>query len=133
MIYVQISLIDWLSKEQATIDKSVFGSKFVAMTHGVENICGLRYKLCMMSVPIDGPTYIFGYNMYVIFNVSRPEYKLGKKSNSICYHVVREAVAMGECMTTHIPTLLNFTDLLTKVIYGRKRRRILNGILFDIY
>ena len=103
------------------------------MTHGVETLRGLRYKLQMMGVPIDGPTYIFGDNMSVIFNTSRPSSQLKKKSNSVCYHAVREAVAMKECITTHIPTLLNFSDLLTKVLYGRKRKNLVNGILYDLY
>ena len=29
LIYVQISLIGWLSKKIATVDKAIFGSKFV--------------------------------------------------------------------------------------------------------
>ena len=133
MIYVEMSLIDWLSNKQATVDKAVFGSEFVSMTHGVETMCGLRYKLRMMGVPIDGPTYIFGDNMSVIFNTYRPESQLNKKSNSIFYHTVPEAVDMGECITTHIPNLLNYADLLTKVLQYQKRRNLVNTILFDIY
>ena len=87
----------------------------------------------MMGVPIAGPTYVFGDNMSVIFNTSRPSSQLKKKSNSVCYHTVREAVAMGECITTHIPTLLNFSDILTKVLYGMKRQNLVNGILYDLY
>ena len=60
MIYVKMALIDWLSKKQATVEKSVFGSDFFAMTHGVETLRELCYNICMMGVPIDGPTYIFG-------------------------------------------------------------------------
>ena len=71
--------------------------------------------------------------MSVIFNTSSPESQLGNKSNSICYHDVQESVAMGKCMTTHIPILLNFADLLTKVLYGSKRRMLMNGIYFYFY
>ena len=58
-----------------------------------------------------------------------------KKSNSICYHAVREAVAEKECLTTHIPTALNWADLLTKVLFGNKRRRLVlvADVLFDIF
>ena len=87
----------------------------------------------MMGVPIDGPTYVYGDNISVIFNTSRPESQLKKKSNSVCYHAVRESAAMKECTTTHIPTLQNFSDLLTKVLYGRKRRNLVDGLMFDIY
>ena len=71
--------------------------------------------------------------MSVIFNTSRPESQLKKKSNSVCYHAVRELAAMKECITTHIPSLMNFSDLLTKVLYGQKRRNLADGLMFDIY
>ena len=129
MMYFQIALISWLSNKQATVEKAVFRLYFFAMPHGVETLRGIRYKLRMMGVPIDGPTYIFGENMSVIFNKSRLEYQLGNKSNITCYNDVREAVAMGECMTTNIPTLLNFADQPTNILYGSKMRRLVNDIL----
>ena len=79
MIYVNMALIDWITKKQATVQKAVFGSDFVAMTHGVENLRELRYKLRMMGVPIDGTTYVYGDNMSVIFNIYRPESQIKKK------------------------------------------------------
>ena len=84
MVFVNVALIDWLSKKKATVEKDVFGSEFVAMTHGVETLRGLRYKLLMMGEHIDGPTYVYGGNMSVIFNTSRPESQLKKKLNSLC-------------------------------------------------
>ena len=71
--------------------------------------------------------------MSVINNTSKPESCLNKKSNSICYHFIREAVAMKECLTTHVPTLQNFADLLTKYLSGKNWRDLVRGILFDIY
>ena len=53
--------------------------------------------------------------------------------NSICYHAVRESVAMGESLITHIRTEHNHSDLMTKVTSGCKRRRLVGGILYDIY
>ena len=70
MIFFNMALIDWLSKKQATAENPFFGSEFVAMTHGVETLCGLRYKLRMMGVHVDGPTYVYGDNMSMIFNTS---------------------------------------------------------------
>ena len=133
MIFMNMAMIDWYSKKQATVEGLVFGAEFVAMKQGVEALHGIRYKLCMMGVDIDGPTYIYGDNMSVINNTSKPESVLKKKSNSICYHFMREAVAAYECLTTHIPTLQNFSDLLTKVLSGKKRRDLVQGVLYDIY
>ena len=133
MIFLNMSMIDWMSKKQATVEGAVFGAEFVAMKQGVETLRGIRYKLRMMGVEIAGPSYVYGDNMSVINNTSKPESCLKKKSNSICYHFVREAVAMKECLTTHIPTLKNFADLLTKVLSGKKRRDLVGGVLYDIY
>ena len=120
--FFNTALIDWLGKKQATIESSVFGAEFIAMKTGVEALRVIRYKLCMMGVPLTGPTYIYGDNMSVIYNTSRPELTLKKKSNSICYHAVREAVASGKCLTTHCKTGDNYSDIMTKVLYGQEKR-----------
>ncbi|KAL7525901.1 hypothetical protein ACHAWF_001556 [Thalassiosira exigua] len=127
MIFANQGLVQWLSKKQPTVETSVFGAEFVAMKNGMECLRGIRYKLCMMGVPVEYPSYIFRDNMSVIHNTQKPESVLKKKSNSICYHDFREAVAMGECLTGHIPTHLHFADLLTKVLSGEKRRRLVGG------
>ena len=99
-IFLNSALIAWISWRQSTIETSVFGAEFVAMKHGVETLRGIRYKLHMMGVPLDGPSNIYSDNMSVINNTQKPESVLKKKSNSICYHAIREAVAMGEILTT---------------------------------
>jgi hypothetical protein len=60
LIFCNMALIDWVSKKQATIETSVFGAKFLTMKHGIENLRGLRYKLCMMGIPLTGPSFIYG-------------------------------------------------------------------------
>ena len=84
LIFLNTALINWLRKKQATIEGSVFGAEFFAMKTGVEALRGIRYKLRIMGVPLTGPTYVYGDNMSVIYNTSRPESTMKKKSNSIC-------------------------------------------------
>ena len=103
------------------------------MKHSIETLRGLHYKLRVMGVPILVPSFIHGDNMSVIYNVQQPESILKKKYNLIWYHAVRELAAMGESITSHIRTLLNFSDLLTKVTFGQKRKNLVGGVLFDIY
>jgi hypothetical protein len=39
---------------------SIFGAEFVAMKNGMETISrGLRIKLHMMGIPIDGPAFVY--------------------------------------------------------------------------
>jgi hypothetical protein len=77
------ALVQWFSKQQATIETPVFGAEFVVIKIGMESLRGLRYKLGMMGVGISGPSYIYGDKMSVIHNTQRPESMLKKKSNSI--------------------------------------------------
>ena len=101
---------------------SVFGAEFVAMKVAMEASRALRYKLRMMGVPVDGPTHAHGDNMSVIHNTQRPESVLRKKSNSVCYHAVREAVAMEEMRTTHMQSEFNAADVCTKIITNKPKR-----------
>ena len=121
LIFLNTALINWLSKKQATIEGSVFGAEFVAMKTGVEALRGIRYKMLMMGVPLIGPTYVYGDNMSVIYNTSRPESTLKNKSNLFFYHAVRESVASGKCLTTHCKNGDNYSDMMTKVLYGKKK------------
>ena len=132
-IFMNNALIAFLSKKQPTIETSVFGAEFVAMKAGMERLRGIRYKLRMMGVELTGPSFIFGDNMSVIHNTQRPESTLKKKSNSICYHAVRESVAMGESITSHCSTHDNVADLATKILLGgTKCNKFVGMLLHDI-
>jgi hypothetical protein len=104
------------------------------LKNGLETVLGIRYKLRMMGVPIDSPTYTYVDNMSVVHNGQRPESTLNKKSNSICYHFARECVAADEAKIGHVPTNKNPADLATKIIGGGQKRAGLVGILLhDIH
>jgi uncharacterized protein affecting Mg2+/Co2+ transport len=81
------------------------------MNNGIETCRGLCYTFRMMGVALSGPTYVYGYSMSVVHNTQRPESVLKKKSNSICYHSVRESDAMGESIIGHVPSVYNHADI----------------------
>ena len=95
IIFVNNSPIIWYSKRQNTVESSSFGSEFIASQIATEIIEGLRYKLRMFGVPINGTTDAFCDNQSVVTNVSIPYSVLNKKQNSICYHRFREAHKAG--------------------------------------
>ena len=103
------------------------------MKQGMEVSRRLQYKLRMMGVPIIGLMYTYGDNMPTIHNMQCPDSTLKKKSNSICYHAIREAVVMQEILTGHVRTDKNPADLLTKVVLGGiKRQNLIQMYLYDI-
>jgi hypothetical protein len=119
----------WYSKKQGTIETSVFGAEFVAMKVATEAARGMRYKLRMMGIEVNEPTFMYGDNMSVIKNTQRPESLLNKKSNSICYHFMRESVAMGETLTAHVRSEDNPADICTKVMAGGIKRDKLSDMI----
>jgi hypothetical protein len=97
LIFCNNALIHWISMRQPTVETSVFGTEFVTMTYGMEKLGALRYKLRMMGVCVDTPSYIYGDNQAVVTNTQRPESQLGKKNNSICYErVCRYGRVLGD-------------------------------------
>jgi hypothetical protein len=133
VIYLNMAPIVWFSKRQPTVESSVFGAEFVVMKTGIETCRCLRYNFRMMGVDLSGPTYVYGHNMSVVHNTQRPESVLKKKSNPICYHVVRESAAMGESIIVHVPSVDNPADICTKVVPGgQKRNHLIRLLLHDL-
>jgi hypothetical protein len=133
VIYLNMASIVWFSKRQPSVESSVFGAEFVAMKNGIETTRGLRYKLRMMGVTIDGPTYVYGDNMSVVHNTQRPESVLKKKNNAICYHAVRESATVGGAIIGHVPSVNNPADICTKAVPdGQKRDHLIGLLLHDI-
>ena len=56
----------------------------------------------MMRAPIAGSSLVYEDNMSIIYNNQRPDSTLKKNSNSVCYHVVGDSVAMNEIQTAHV-------------------------------
>jgi hypothetical protein len=134
LVYLNCALVYWMSKKQASVESSSFGSEFVAMKQCCEYLRGLRYKLRMMGIPVNGPAYIFGDNQSVLANTTIPDSTLKKKSQSIAYHLIREGVARDEWRTTYVNTHANESDLLTKVLpSGEKRRNFVRMLLHHIF
>ena len=133
IVFLNMAPIYWLSKKQTSIETSSFGSEFIAMKQCCEFIRGLRYKLRMMGIPVNEPTFIRGDNKSVLNNTSIPSSVLAKKSNSIAYHAVREGVAKGEWVTGYIRSESNPSNILTKSLpAGAKRDAEVSLCLYDI-
>ena len=88
LVYLNCAPIYWWSKKQNSVESLSFGSKFIAMKQCCEYIHGLRYKLRMMGILCDDPTFIYGDNQSVLANTTVPDSTLKKKSQSITYHFV---------------------------------------------
>ena len=102
----------------------------MALRIAVELIEGLRYKLRMMGVPIDGSCTTFCDNETAVKNSTVPESTLRRKHNSIAYHRVREAVASNIIRIAHIPSHQNLADMFTKPLTREKIHTFCDQILY---
>jgi hypothetical protein len=129
LIFINKAPIVWYSKRQNTVESSTFGSEFVALKIATELLQGLRFKLRMMGIPMDGPANVFCDNKSVVINSSVPESTLKKKHVSICYHRVREACAAKMIRIAHEGTETNLADCLTKILPAPTHHRLVTRIL----
>lgn len=113
------------------MESSSFGSEFVALRIATtEMIEGLRYKLRMFGIPVDGPADVFCDNKSVVTNSTVPTSMLNKRHNSICYHRVREAQASRTLRVAWIKGEYNQADLATKTTIGTGPRHEICDAIF---
>jgi hypothetical protein len=130
LILVNRAPILWLLKRQNTVETSTFGSEFIALKTAVEMVEGLRYKLRMLGVPMEGATNVFCDNKSVVKNSSRPESTLKKRHNAIAYHRCREAQAAGIIRIAFEPGETNLADLFTKLLAAPRLKQLCQTILW---
>jgi hypothetical protein len=102
----------------------------MALKTAIEMVKGMRYKLRMMGIPLDGHAHVRVDNMSVVVNTSAPDSTLKKKSNAIAYHFSRESVAADIIRITYETSKSNKGDILTKTHTGPERQRLISGILY---
>ena len=106
--------IEWFSKKQATVEVATYGSEMVAMRTCVEQIMDLRTTFRYLGVPLHEKSYVFGDNQLVVNSSIQRHAKLHKRHNMLSFHFVREAIAAGYIVLTHIPGKINPADILSK-------------------
>ena len=112
--FVNQTPIDWYSKKQATVETATYGSEFVAARTCVEQAVDLRLTLRYLGVPVREHSYMFGDNESVVNSSTIPHGKLHKRHIMLSFHRVREAIAAGWLIFTHLPGKLNPADILSK-------------------
>jgi len=130
LVFVNGTLVKYLSKRQKTVETSSFGSELVAVRIAVEIAMEYRYALRMLGVEIDGPCQMFGDNNSVILNTTLPSSQLKKKHNSVAYHAVQEAIAGNIVKFNHIRSEENYADVMTKPLPAMTFHRLIRTLLF---
>ena len=103
------------------------------MKQATEYVKFFRYKLRMMGIPVEDPTFIFGYNQSVLVNTTMPKSLVKKKAQSIAYQFVQEGCARDKWRTAYISTHENVSHMLTKPLpSGENRLEFLQMLLHHL-
>ena len=97
LVYLNCTLVYWLSKKQDSVELSSFGSKFLSMKQCCEYIFGLSYKLRMMGISCDDPTFIDGDNPSVLANTTESDSIFEEEITKYCLPFCSRRGSMG-CM-----------------------------------
>jgi hypothetical protein len=79
-----------------------------------QQIIDLRYTLCMMGIPLDGPSWIFSDNESVITSYTIPHILVTKVTMPFLTIVSVNALQQKFCFLLHVSGKLNITYMLTK-------------------
>ena len=88
LVHLNSASIYWTSKKQTSIEPNSFGSEFIAMKLCYKYLCRLCYKLRMMGIPCEFPSYVYGNNQSVLANSTMLFLQLKKKSSSVAYYFI---------------------------------------------
>ena len=130
---VNLTIVDWYSKRQDTVESATYGSEFVAARQATEQIMDIRNTLRYFGVPVRDKTYMFGDNQSVVTSSTLPHSVLKKRHNLLSYHRVREAIAAGILKFFHMFGSENPSDVLTKHLGHTVFYRLLKPFLFPTY
>ena len=114
ILFVNQTPIKWISKRQATVETSTYGSELVAARQAMEAIIEMRYNLRMLGFRIDDASWLFGDNLSVVLNTTMPSSMLKKKHHSCSYHRCREVIAASIAKFIHVESANNVADIMTK-------------------
>ena len=130
LLFLNNTPVKWISQRQKTVETSTYGSELVAARIATELILEYRNTLRMMGVEPDGPGLLLGDNNSVVLNCTMPNSVLKKKHAACNYHRVREAIASGAVSFAHIPSEMNYADILTKPLTGSPYMNLVKLLLF---
>ncbi len=129
--FLNLTVFDWHSKLQSTVETATFGSEYVAARTCTEQIIDIRQYLRYLGVNVHGVTFMFGDNKSVVDTASSPHGKLMKRHNALSYHRTREAIAAKITRYNHIPGVINPGDILSKHWAMDTAWKLLKPLLFS--
>ena len=130
LLLINNTPVKWISKRQKIVETSTYGSELVAAKTAVKPILEYCYILRMIDAQLEDSALMLGDNNSVVLNTTMPSSVLKKKHSAVSFHRVKETIATGVVKFSHIPSTLNYSDLLTKPLSPTVFHRLVKPLLF---
>ena len=130
LLLVMNTPVKWISKRQKKVETSTYGSELVAGKQAIELILEYRYMLRMIGARLEKSALLLGDNNSVVLNTTMPSSVLKKKHCAVSYHKIRETIAAGIVRFSHIPSEMNYADILTKPLGPNEFMNLVKPLLF---
>ncbi len=112
--------ISWQSKKQQTVATSSTEAKYMSMKEAVKKIIWLCKLFSDLGHPQHEPTMLYEDNTRAIDLAHNPVHHSQTKHIDIQYYFIKEKIVTEEVRVTHIPTLQQAANLLTKGVNKEK-------------
>jgi hypothetical protein len=113
-IFLGDALISWSSKRQAVVSRSSAEAEYRGVANAATECCWLRNLLCELHIPVHKASIIFCDNVSAVYLSDNPVHHKRTKHVELDIHFVRERTALGQLRVLHVPTHLQFADIMTK-------------------
>jgi hypothetical protein len=96
------------------VSRSSAEAEYQVVAHVVAECCWLRQLLQELHIQLPSATVVFYDNVIVVYMTANPVHHKRTKHIEIDIHFVREKVALGEIRVLHVPSSLQFANIMTK-------------------
>ena len=103
----------------------------MAGKQAIELILEYRYMLRMMGARLEKSVLLLGDNNSVVLNTTMPSSVLKKKHCVVSYHKIGEALVAGIVRFSHIPSEMNYADILSKSLGPNAFMNLVKPLLFS--
>jgi hypothetical protein len=110
-----------LCKNQLAVETATYGSEFMVAHEPSHQIIQFHYTRCMMGIPLDRPSWMFGNSACLITYSALPHSTCNKCHNNLSYHCFTNEFRLRyftyfTLYLLRVEGKFNLTDMLTKPV-----------------
>jgi hypothetical protein len=113
-VFLGYSLVSWSSKRLTVVSRSSAEAEYRGVANATSECRWLCSLLRELHIEVPKATLIYCDNVSAVYLSQNPVHHRRTKHVEIDIHLVREMVANGELRVVHVPTDLQYVDIMTK-------------------